>query len=88
MHENRNHWTMRRNLRAFTLCGALVVLTAVHVTAAAHAEDSSAGDESATKLAKETQNPVANLISVPFQNNFNFNTGSKNRTIWILMCNR
>ena len=27
------------------------------------------------ELAKETQNPVANLISVPFQNNFNFGIG-------------
>jgi hypothetical protein len=29
------------------------------------------------KLAKETQNPVANLISVPFQNNFNFDVGPR-----------
>jgi hypothetical protein len=27
------------------------------------------------KLAKESQNPIANLISVPFQNNTNFNVG-------------
>ena len=27
------------------------------------------------KLAKETQDPVAKLISVPFQNNFNFGIG-------------
>jgi hypothetical protein len=32
-----------------------------------------ADSESETeKLAKETQNPIANLISGPFQNNFNF----------------
>ena len=28
-----------------------------------------------TALAKQSQNPVASLISVPFQNNFNFETG-------------
>ena len=36
--------------------------------------DDTAG-KSATELAKETQNPVADLISVPFQNNTNFNYG-------------
>ncbi len=41
-------------------------------------------EEEATKLAKETQNPVADLISVPFQNNFNFNTGTTHATQWVL----
>lgn len=41
-------------------------------------------EESATELAKKTQNPVADLISVPFQNNFNFNTGEKDATVYIL----
>jgi len=31
-------------------------------------------------LAKQTQNPVSDLISVPFQNNTNFNLGPHNRT--------
>lgn len=31
-------------------------------------------------LAKQTQNPVADLISVPFQNNTNFNLGPNDRT--------
>jgi len=35
------------------------------------------------ELVKQTQNPVADLISVPLQNNFNFNTGSKNRTVYV-----
>jgi hypothetical protein len=30
-------------------------------------------EDEATKLAKQTQNPVADLVSLPFQ--FNFNTG-------------
>jgi len=35
---------------------------------------------STEELAKKTQNPVADLISVPFQNNFNFNVGLYNQT--------
>jgi len=35
-------------------------------------------------LAKQTQNPVADLISVPFQNNTNFNLGPHDRTQNIL----
>ncbi|MHC4618260.1 MAG: neuromedin U [Planctomycetota bacterium] len=36
------------------------------------------------ELAKKTQNPVADLISVPFQNNINFRTGPKGKTQNIL----
>jgi hypothetical protein len=32
---------------------------------------------SAEELAKLAQNPVANLISIPFQNNTNFNYGPR-----------
>ena len=35
-------------------------------------------------LAKATQNPVASLISVPLQNNSNFNVGPFNRTADVL----
>ena len=37
-----------------------------------------------SELAKATQNPVADLISVPFQNNTNFNYGIEDRTQNIL----
>ena len=43
-----------------------------------------AAEESATELAKKTQNPVADLISVPFQNNFNLSAGPNNATIYNL----
>lgn len=43
-----------------------------------------AEEASETELAKKTQNPVADLISVPFQNNFNFNTGPDDRTVWVV----
>lgn len=38
-----------------------------------------AQDDDATALAKQTQNPVADLISVPLQSNFNLNSGPFNR---------
>jgi hypothetical protein len=37
-------------------------------------------EESAEDLAKSAQNPVANMISIPFQDNINFNAGPQNRT--------
>jgi hypothetical protein len=37
-------------------------------------------EESNSDLAKKTQNPVADLISIPFQNNMNFGNGPNNRT--------
>jgi len=36
--------------------------------------------ESETELAKKSQNPVANLIVIPFQNRMNFGVGPNNRT--------
>lgn len=44
-----------------------------------------AGSEpEASDLAKKTQNPVSDLISVPLQNNFNFGVGPGNDMQWIL----
>jgi len=40
--------------------------------------------EDNSNLAKKVQNPIANLISVPFQNNTNFGIGEFNRTQNIL----
>jgi hypothetical protein len=36
------------------------------------------------KLAKQTQNPIANLISVPLQNNFNFGVGPEDDLQYVL----
>jgi hypothetical protein len=59
------------------LIAALALAGMLHAREAGAAEDE-------TELAKKTQNPVADLISVPFQSNFNFNTGSKDATVYIL----
>jgi hypothetical protein len=37
-----------------------------------------------TELAKKTQNPVADLISVPLQSNFNFGAGSRDKMVYLL----
>ena len=41
-----------------------------------------AQDES--ELAKKTQNPVSDLISVPLQSNFNFGAGLRDKTNYVL----
>jgi hypothetical protein len=52
------------------------------------AESGSAGggdsEDQNTALAKEAQNPIANLISIPFQNNFNFGVGPNNVCQYVL----
>jgi hypothetical protein len=76
-----------RSRRFGRVCSILVVLvSALAVTGALRASLALAADEeeSATELAKKTQNPVADLISVPFQNNFYFNSGSKDATVYVL----
>ena len=50
----------------------------------APADQSASEDDQAKKLAKAVQNPVASLISVPLQNNSNFDLGPNNRTQNIL----
>jgi hypothetical protein len=62
---------------------ALAVATALCGTSAGQTTEPGSGS-SDTDLAKQTQNPVADLISVPFQHNFNFNTGPNDKTVWVL----
>ena len=38
------------------------------------------GEDPTEELAKASQNPIANMISLPFQNNTNFNVGPKEKT--------
>ncbi len=55
------------------MVAAAVLIAAIVAAAPAFAE------MSAEELAKLTQNPVGNLISVPFQNNTNFSVGPEER---------
>jgi len=42
-----------------------------------------ATEASQEELAKAAQNPIANMISIPLQNNFNFNVGPKNEMQYV-----
>ncbi|MGB5254279.1 MAG: neuromedin U [Sedimenticolaceae bacterium] len=53
----------------------VLLLMSVLITHAASAEDA---EDAATKLAKQTQNPVSSLISVPFELNYNGEFGPNN----------
>ncbi|MHC4881381.1 MAG: neuromedin U [Planctomycetota bacterium] len=65
-----------------------VILTVMGVfvlsTFAADAEQESTDGDDSTELAKQTQNPIADLISLPFQWNVNFDTGPDNHTSSVL----
>jgi hypothetical protein len=66
-------------LRSFALNNIFLLLGAAVFAVPAHAADSKA-----EALAKQSQNPVANLISVPFENNANFNAGPDDKVLNIL----
>jgi len=68
-----------------TVCFLTLGVVGAWADEAAAAKPETATQENETaKLAKETQNPVASLISVPFQNNFNFDVGPRHVTQWIM----
>jgi len=54
---------------------ALALVLVAATTATAGAEDSAAGADDSAELAKKLQNPIADLISVPFQSNFEWGAG-------------
>jgi len=58
-------------------CGVFVIALLMAGTA-------SAAEDNVTDLAKKAQNPVADMISLPFQYNANFNTGPLNKTQQVL----
>src|SRR5215510_8275003 len=73
-----------RTLGVFGVLSILFLLTALS-TQAAEPQQPSKQEPSDEELVKQTQNPVADLISVPFQNNYNFAAGPKhNHMIYLL----
>ncbi len=63
---------LKFGIMALTIAGCMASGTQL-VGTTAYAEQSN------MQLAKKTQNPLADLISVPFQNNLNFGLGPHNR---------
>jgi len=74
--------TAMRAAMSFLRCGLSLLAIPLLATSLTAQNAAPAGDTEA--LAKATQNPVANLISVPFQNNTNFAIGPYDRTQNIL----
>jgi hypothetical protein len=67
----------------FALLSIVFLLAALSTQAAEPQQPSK--EPSSEELVKQTQNPVADLISVPFQNNYNFAAGPKhNHMIYLL----
>jgi len=48
------------------------------------AKEVAAQADETQELAKKTQNPVSDLISIPFQNNFNFEAGPDDEMQYVL----
>jgi hypothetical protein len=74
-----------RTIKAREVFSSLIILFLLAALSAQAAEPQQPGTQQTSdeELVKQTQNPVADLISVPLQNNFNFDTGSKNRTVYV-----
>jgi hypothetical protein len=76
--------TMIKPCEFFALLTIPFLLTALS-TQAAEPQQPSKQETSDDELVKQTQNPIADLISVPFQNNYNFAAGPKhNHMIYLL----
>jgi len=76
--------TMIKPCEFFALLTIPFLLTALF-TQAAEPQQPSKQETSDEELVKQTQNPIADLISVPSQNNYNFAAGPKhNHMIYLL----
>jgi hypothetical protein len=73
---NNREATMIKPREFFGLLSLLFLLVTLSAQAAEPQEPNKEADKDAD-LVKQSQNPVADLISVPFQYNFNFSAGPK-----------
>ena len=73
---------MRRN-RNFLLAIILTVILALPKVAVA-GEGGELSESKTDKLIQDAQNPIANLVSVPFQNNFNLGFGPKDDLQYVM----
>jgi len=67
-----------RNVIVVLVIALLIAMTAMPAMA-----QTSGKTESTEELQKAAQNPVADMISIPLQNNFNFNVGPKNEMQYV-----
>jgi hypothetical protein len=72
---------MKRTTQALLALALAGCCALTFTTTTAHAQEVAAVAHEATDLAIKLQNPVAALISVPLQNNFEFN-GGPNHDPW------
>ena len=76
---------MTRPRSTGTTLGLLVLAAGLLFGSHVRAEEEAAkSEESTEELTKKTQNPVADLISVPFQSNFNFGAGPRHALLYVL----
>ncbi len=76
---------LMKNMKAFRAVGAaLVLLAALPVSAQQAPAPSAPAADSAAELAKRLANPIANLISVPFQSNWDLGIGANNGSRMVL----
>jgi hypothetical protein len=76
-HRNANRVVQRSRPQAFRLAWLTLAILLCAGAVPSLAQD-------APELAKKAQNPVAHLISVPFQNNFNFGSGPEEDLQYVL----
>jgi hypothetical protein len=69
---------------AITLLGAVPALATSARANGPEAGEADSGEPSDDELRKEIENPLADLVTVPFQNNLNYNIGPFNRSSNVL----
>jgi hypothetical protein len=66
------------------MCALLLAAAAIAADPVPVTNEAPAAPANAAALAEKLQNPVADLVSMQFQNNFNFNVGRNNGTLYLL----